>query len=266
MDAMTPDGRRHRRHGRRGTRGRSRRHRRGRHRRAAAGAEPQMFVDAVEARCGIDLEVISGEEEGRLAYLAATSALPTSPGTPVVVFDSGGGSTQFTFGRDGQVEERFSVDVGAVRVAERHGLAAAVSTDGWTRRSPRSPPTSTVSTGRPARTPSSRLAAPRRTWPRSSTASRATTRTSCRARCLTSPRSIARSSCIAAATPRSGAADRRAPTGTGRGHPRGRLHRAHDPDEAHQDASPSATAACATVCSSIASRKTHDDVQEPSCP
>jgi exopolyphosphatase/guanosine-5'-triphosphate,3'-diphosphate pyrophosphatase len=85
----------------------------------------QAFVDAVKSRTGITVEVISGEEEGRLAYLAATSALPIT-GEQLVVFDSGGGSSQFTFGGLGQVDERFSVDVGAVRVAERFGLAEAV--------------------------------------------------------------------------------------------------------------------------------------------
>jgi exopolyphosphatase/guanosine-5'-triphosphate,3'-diphosphate pyrophosphatase len=44
----------------------------------------------------------------------------------LVVFDTGGGSTQFTFGRGPHVEERFSVDVGAVRYTERFGLAGAV--------------------------------------------------------------------------------------------------------------------------------------------
>jgi exopolyphosphatase/guanosine-5'-triphosphate,3'-diphosphate pyrophosphatase len=86
------------------------------------------LVDAVRARAAIALEVISGDEEGRVAYVAATSALPSARGR-LVVFDSGGGSTQFTFGRDDHVEERFSVDVGAVRVAERLGLDSAVSAD-----------------------------------------------------------------------------------------------------------------------------------------
>jgi exopolyphosphatase / guanosine-5'-triphosphate,3'-diphosphate pyrophosphatase len=82
----------------------------------------------VHASAALTVEVISGEEEARLAYLAATSALPSARG-PLVVFDSGGGSTQFTLGRDGRVEEQFSVDVGAVRIAERFGLDSAVSTD-----------------------------------------------------------------------------------------------------------------------------------------
>ncbi len=86
------------------------------------------LIDAVRDRAAIAVEVISGDEEGRLAYLAATSALPAARGR-LVVFDSGGGSTQFSFGRDDHVDERFSLDVGAVRVAERFGLSSAVSTN-----------------------------------------------------------------------------------------------------------------------------------------
>jgi exopolyphosphatase/guanosine-5'-triphosphate,3'-diphosphate pyrophosphatase len=84
------------------------------------------FLDAVRERCGVTVEVISGEEESRLAYLAARSAVDT-PGGSLVVFDTGGGSSQFTFGRGGHVDERFSVDVGAVRFTERYGLGEAVS-------------------------------------------------------------------------------------------------------------------------------------------
>jgi exopolyphosphatase/guanosine-5'-triphosphate,3'-diphosphate pyrophosphatase len=86
------------------------------------------FVRAVQARCGIGVEIISGEEEGRLAYLAATAGTGRARGSRVV-FDTGGGSSQFSFGRDDQVDERFSVNVGAVRYTERHGLSGAVSED-----------------------------------------------------------------------------------------------------------------------------------------
>jgi exopolyphosphatase/guanosine-5'-triphosphate,3'-diphosphate pyrophosphatase len=86
------------------------------------------LIDAVRSDCGITIEVISGEEEARLAYLAATSALPAARGR-LVVFDSGGGSTQFTFGQDQRIEEQFSVNVGAVRITEQFGLDAAVSED-----------------------------------------------------------------------------------------------------------------------------------------
>jgi exopolyphosphatase/guanosine-5'-triphosphate,3'-diphosphate pyrophosphatase len=83
------------------------------------------FVAAVEERCGLRVDVISGEDEARLAYLAAVSAL-SLPSEPIVVFDTGGGSSQFTFGHGTQVDEHVSVAVGAVRLTERFGLDAAV--------------------------------------------------------------------------------------------------------------------------------------------
>jgi exopolyphosphatase / guanosine-5'-triphosphate,3'-diphosphate pyrophosphatase len=83
-------------------------------------------VDTIRARTGVSIEVISGEEEGRLAYLAATAGLGAPEGS-LVVFDTGGGSTQFTFGQGTGVDERFSVNVGAVRYTERFGLDRAVA-------------------------------------------------------------------------------------------------------------------------------------------
>jgi len=84
------------------------------------------LVAAVQERCGVGIEVISGEEEARLAYVAATSELDVGTGA-LAVFDTGGGSTEFTFGRAGRVEERFSLDVGAAPITELFGLAAPVS-------------------------------------------------------------------------------------------------------------------------------------------
>ena len=81
---------------------------------------------AIRARSGVDIEVISGEDEGRLAYVATMAGLGRKQGS-LVVFDTGGGSSQFSFGHDGQVNERFSVDVGAVRYTERYKLDRAVS-------------------------------------------------------------------------------------------------------------------------------------------
>jgi len=86
------------------------------------------LVETVRERSGVGVEVISGEEEARLAYLAATSELDVGRDS-LVVFDTGGGSTEFTFGRAGRAEERFSVDVGAAQYTERFSLDAAVSAD-----------------------------------------------------------------------------------------------------------------------------------------
>jgi exopolyphosphatase/guanosine-5'-triphosphate,3'-diphosphate pyrophosphatase len=90
---------------------------------ASNGAE---VVAAIQARTGVRIEVISGEEESRLAFVAAKAGLGLKQGS-LVVFDTGGGSSQFTFGHDAVVDERFSVDVGAVRYTERFGLDRAVS-------------------------------------------------------------------------------------------------------------------------------------------
>ena len=71
------------------------------------------LVERVRSGTGVEIEVISGEEESRLAYLAVKAGVGVSAGR-IVVFDTGGGSSQFTFGRGELVEERFSVNVGAV--------------------------------------------------------------------------------------------------------------------------------------------------------
>jgi exopolyphosphatase/guanosine-5'-triphosphate,3'-diphosphate pyrophosphatase len=90
---------------------------------AANGNE---VVAAIQVRTGVHIEVISGDEEGRLAYVAAKAGLGLNQGS-LVVFDTGGGSSQFTFGHDAVVDERFSVEVGAVRYTERYRLDRAVS-------------------------------------------------------------------------------------------------------------------------------------------
>jgi len=82
-------------------------------------------IAAIRARTGLTVEELTGEEESRLAYLAVQAELGVTEGS-LVVFDTGGGSSQFTFGQGPHVEERFSVNVGAVRYTERFGLADAV--------------------------------------------------------------------------------------------------------------------------------------------
>jgi exopolyphosphatase / guanosine-5'-triphosphate,3'-diphosphate pyrophosphatase len=84
-----------------------------------------MVVDDIRDRVGLAVQVVSGEEESRLAYLAVSAGVGLAEGN-VAVFDTGGGSTQLTFGRGGEVDERFSVDVGAVSYTERFGLDEAV--------------------------------------------------------------------------------------------------------------------------------------------
>ena len=87
-----------------------------------------VLTAAVLEASGVDVEVISGAEEARLAVRAATAGLDLGE-QELVVFDTGGGSTQFTLGAGGRVSEQFSVDVGAVRLTEHFGLDRAVPAD-----------------------------------------------------------------------------------------------------------------------------------------
>ena len=97
-----------------------------------AGLRMASNRDAVLAtiaeRTGVAVDVIPGDEESRLAFQAVRSGLDTPHGM-LAVLDTGGGSTQLTFGHDGSVDERFSVNVGAVRYTERFGLHDAVTPD-----------------------------------------------------------------------------------------------------------------------------------------
>jgi len=86
----------------------------------------EALIDEVAQRSGVRIEVISGAEEGRVAYLAVKSGLGLTGGS-MVIFDTGGGSSQFTFGRGATVTEQFSVNVGAVRFTEKYGLGGVVS-------------------------------------------------------------------------------------------------------------------------------------------
>src|SRR5262245_335223 len=86
----------------------------------------EAFISEVARRSGVRIEIISGAEEGRLAYLAVKSGLGLGDGS-MVIFDTGGGSSQFTFGRGATVTEQFSVNVGAVRFTETYGLGGVVS-------------------------------------------------------------------------------------------------------------------------------------------
>ena len=90
---------------------------------AANGDE---VIAAIRDRAGVQIEAISGEEEGRLAFVATKAGLGLNSGS-LVVFDTGGGSSQFTFGHDSSVDERFSVEVGSVRYTERFKLDGVVS-------------------------------------------------------------------------------------------------------------------------------------------
>ena len=78
------------------------------------------FTRRVTEVLGTGPEVLTGDEEARLSFLGATAELGASVPAPYLVTDIGGGSTEFVLGQDGQVASARSVNVGCVRMTERH--------------------------------------------------------------------------------------------------------------------------------------------------
>lgn len=87
------------------------------------------FVDRVRQTVGIPVRVVLGEEEARLALLGVLDGLPDLSGT-LVLFDIGGGSTEFTLARRRQLAAATSLPLGVVPLAERYMTTGPVD---WAR-------------------------------------------------------------------------------------------------------------------------------------
>ncbi len=85
---------------------------------ARDAANRDEFFAAVEATIGTRPELLSGMEEGRLSFRGATAELDPAAG-PFLVFDIGGGSTEFAYGTT-EAEAAISLDIGCVRLTEKY--------------------------------------------------------------------------------------------------------------------------------------------------
>jgi exopolyphosphatase / guanosine-5'-triphosphate,3'-diphosphate pyrophosphatase len=84
---------------------------------ARNGAE---FLTAARERVGVEVEVLAGDEEARLSYLAVAQDFAAEAGPrELVALDIGGGSTEFIFGTGTAVRFHTSLDIGSVRLTER---------------------------------------------------------------------------------------------------------------------------------------------------
>ena len=81
-------------------------------------ANGRAFVAAVERATGRRVEVVSGEDEARLMLLGVRHGLGRLVG-PVVVFDIGGGSTEYILAEDDAARATASLRLGVVPLAER---------------------------------------------------------------------------------------------------------------------------------------------------
>lgn len=99
-----------------------------------AAAATQLFRTAVNGpeiaeklnqRYGWPVAILSGEAEAKLSYTAAATGL-SDVSKQRLVIDAGGGSTEIVFGVNDHVQYVRSFPIGAVSLAQRHSLSAAV--------------------------------------------------------------------------------------------------------------------------------------------
>jgi exopolyphosphatase/guanosine-5'-triphosphate,3'-diphosphate pyrophosphatase len=86
---------------------------------AGDGAE---FIAKVKAQAGLDLEIITGDTEAQLSYLAVTKGLPLDPAAKLLIVDIGGGSTELICAEPGALDRKLdvvSLQIGSVRLTER---------------------------------------------------------------------------------------------------------------------------------------------------
>jgi exopolyphosphatase/guanosine-5'-triphosphate,3'-diphosphate pyrophosphatase len=80
----------------------------------------QEFTNRVKEVLGVAPEVVTGDEEARLSFTGATAELTADLAGPFLVTDIGGGSTELVLGDAAGVRAARSVDIGCVRMTERH--------------------------------------------------------------------------------------------------------------------------------------------------
>lgn len=76
------------------------------------------FIRRAKDELGLEIKVIPGEEEARLSYLAVLSTIGKTDKN-VVVFDTGGGSTEFIFGSGLEFQRKISLNLGAIHPTEQ---------------------------------------------------------------------------------------------------------------------------------------------------
>lgn len=77
------------------------------------------FLRRAKQETGLEVELITGEEEARRTLLGIRSGLPAGV-SDILALDIGGGSTEFILDRLGHAPTIRSIDIGVVRLCERH--------------------------------------------------------------------------------------------------------------------------------------------------
>ena len=92
----------------------------------------EEFLDQVRSTSGVDVEIISGEQEADWVYAGVRSDPTLAEGT-LLILDVGGGSTEIILGQGAQQTYCHSFALGTVRLMERFPHADPPSEQDWTR-------------------------------------------------------------------------------------------------------------------------------------
>ncbi|MEK7819351.1 MAG: hypothetical protein AAB255_06125 [Bacteroidota bacterium] len=76
------------------------------------------FIQSVRIETGIEIKILSGEEEARLTFIGTINDF-TNHDSNYTVIDIGGGSTEIIFGDNQNIIYSKSFDIGSVRMSER---------------------------------------------------------------------------------------------------------------------------------------------------
>ena len=79
------------------------------------------FLKLVKEKINLPIDIISGEEEAHLSFLAVQKDLGEIE-EPLLVVDVGGGSTEFILGRRDQISQWISLPLGSVRFTDSSQL------------------------------------------------------------------------------------------------------------------------------------------------
>ncbi|MDX8388011.1 MAG: Ppx/GppA phosphatase family protein [Ghiorsea sp.] len=78
----------------------------------------KTFAAKVLKETGLNIQIIDGEVEAKLALAGAELGLPDNIGKDMLLFDIGGGSTEFTRVQNGEIKDSLSLKLGVVRLTE----------------------------------------------------------------------------------------------------------------------------------------------------
>ncbi|MCG8373091.1 MAG: Ppx/GppA family phosphatase [Balneolales bacterium] len=77
------------------------------------------FIQGVKEELGLDIQLLSGDEEAISTFRGALSTIPTKENQSYFVLDIGGGSTEVALGTPNSLKNYYSFDIGCVRFRER---------------------------------------------------------------------------------------------------------------------------------------------------